>query len=265
MRAFGDGKAACRALFVPAGAKGINDAVRYKRRDWRYIKSSNLLKVGKCHLSSANGQTMFTVKTEKLEVDLLFATETKVITPPGHRVRVDDDEFFASRVLIPWSTLTAMVKTKSGSSQSTGMGYLDHTHSNTRLPKVADRWIRIRGFYGPRKVLVEMRYPPKTSRAKTWMYTANTQAPVTLNTGALLAKERRGQVSFSLPTAEGDVRIETTQVLYRYRPAKEWGLLGRLAKPWVGDPKTTTFRAKMTWPDGKTTLGILEQASIRND
>ena len=33
----------------------------------------------------------------------------------------------------------------------------------------------------------------------------------------------------------------------------------------VGDPKTTTFRATITWPNGTQTKGILEQAAIRDE
>ena len=145
------------------------------------------------------------------------------------------------------------------------MGYLDHTHSNTRLPKVAKRWIRVRGFYGPQKALIELRYPPKARRAKGWFYTPKTGKPIPINTAGFIAKEKQGKVSFSMPTPDGPIHIETTKVVYRYRPAKEWGLLGKLAKPWVGDPKTTTFRATITWPNGTETKGILEQAAISND
>ena len=56
---FGDGKAACRALVVTPGSSGINDAVRYKRKEWRYIRDGNLLQVGWLHFGGTGHHILF--------------------------------------------------------------------------------------------------------------------------------------------------------------------------------------------------------------
>jgi hypothetical protein len=68
--------------------------------------------------------------------------------------------------------------------------------------------------------------------------------------------------SVHIQTPFGEVK--TTKRLYVYRPAKEWGLLGRVAKPWVGNPTTKTYQATITRTNGAKVLGILEHVTIKN-
>ncbi|MEE2789360.1 MAG: hypothetical protein VX589_18625 [Myxococcota bacterium] len=262
---FGDGKAACRGLVVRAGGQGVNDAKRFDKDEWQYVSNGNVLKVGECALASKNGQTTFSVKTEKLTIDLLVEASAKAVKPPHHRVTVGDDEFYTSEVLIPWAKVTASVKTPAGKIVSTGQAYLDHTRSNTRLPKVAKKWLRFRGFHGARPCLLALRFPPKAGALKGWIWTGRAGGPMGVKATDVSIDDTRSSPSVKVKTTAGVLASKTTSVVYRYRPAKEWGLLGRLAKPWVGDPETSTFKATLTWPDGTQTHGILERAAIEDD
>ena len=151
------------------------------------------------------------------------------------------------------------MNSKSASGTLKGMGYLDHTRSNTRLPKIASRWLRFRGFKGTKRLLLEIRYDPK-GRATGWQWLEGTPKPAALSLTGLKLNAKRNAVSLNSEVGT----LTTSSVIYRYRPAKEWGMLGRLAKPWVGDPETRTFRASLTLSDGQTIQGILEQAQIAN-
>ena len=256
---FGDGKAACRGLVVGAGKSGQNSAARFDRDEWSYTAQGNRLAVGSCELSSQGGKTRFKVKTKELSIDLTLGASPRRVRPPKHRVKVDSDAFYESEVLIPWAEASAVVNSKSASGTLKGMGYLDHTRSNTRLPKIASRWLRFRGFKGTKRLLLEIRYDPK-GRATGWQWLEGTPKPAALSLTGLKLNAKRDAVS--LNSAVGT--LTTSSVIYRYRPAKEWGMLGRLAKPWVGDPETRTFRASLTLSDGQTIQGILEQAQIAN-
>ena len=61
----------------------------------------------------------------------------------------------------------------------------------------------------------------------------------------------------------GKVHAETQpQLLHRYRPVADYGLLGNLYKPWIGDPTTTTYHATVTLEDGTVIRGLYETAQI---
>ena len=56
--------------------------------------------------------------------------------------------------------------------------------------------------------------------------------------------------------------MKATHVLYHYEPAKAYGVLGSLAKNWVGDPITQTYAGEITWPGGSA-KGVIEHILIR--
>ena len=254
---FGDGKAACRGLVVSPGKRGLNSAARFDRDEWRYDPQESSLTVGQCVLSTKGKRTHFKVQTEQVTIDLQLNAAPKPVNPPSHRIRVDDDEFYEAEVLIPWSAASAQVTTPTGKIALKGTAYLDHTRSNTRLPKVASKWLRFRGFTGDKPTLIEIRYSPK-GQPSGWGWSRGDAKPTRLDLSGLKLHARRDAVRIELPIGV----LQTSALIYRYRPAKEWGVLGRLAKPWVGDPETRTFRATLTRPDGTKISGIFEHALI---
>ena len=70
-----------------------------------------------------------------------------------------------------------------------------------------------------------------------------------------------GLPSLSIGDAAVPVQLDANRQLYRYRPTESYGALGKLAAPWIGDPTTTTYRAKATIGDG-TAKGILEVLEV---
>ena len=81
--------------------------------------------------------------------------------------------------------------------------------------------------------------------------------PQTVDLSGLNFQRGDGWASFVLPSGG----VSTTRELYAYRPAEQWGTLGALAKPLVGNPVTRTFAATQARAGGAV-KGILEYVEI---
>ncbi|MBV71048.1 MAG: hypothetical protein CMH52_06815 [Myxococcales bacterium] len=254
---WGDGKAACRILHVPTGSKGNNEAARFDKDQWSYSASGNQLKVGSCYLKSSSKETVFHAETKSMSATLKLSAPSIATRAPGHKVTVDDDEFYQSEILIPWTTADAEIKNAAGKKTVTGHGYLDHSRSNTRLPKVAQQWVRFRGFVGADQVLVEYKKDAE-GRSTGWVWKKSVGHPKAISQGEYQVKKMGSGLKLSMAIGT----IDTQKRLYAYRPAKEWGLLGKMAKPWVGDPITTTYAATLVDKNGTSISGILEHVKI---
>ena len=255
----GDGKAACRALVVKPDKAALNEVVRVDREQWSYQAVGNRLTVGKCVLDSTGKQTRFVAHTENARVELVFARKPDLIRPPGGVVQVDDEEFYAGDIVVPWAVVRGKITMNKVTTTSEGMGYMDHTRSNTRLPKIASRWLRFRGLSGAKKTLMEIRYSPE-GKAQGWQWVEGKAAPEKIDLTGLRLSAQANALSFSI----GAHRVSTSELLYSYEPVKEWGFVGWLAKPWVGNPETRTFRATLALADGQEIRGILEESRLQN-
>ncbi|MEE2755454.1 MAG: hypothetical protein VYA30_02280 [Myxococcota bacterium] len=254
---WGDRKAACRILHVPNGSKGTNEAARFDKDKWSYSANGNQLNVGSCFLTSSAGETTFHAKTESMSATLKLSAPSVATRAPGHKITVDDDEFYQSEILIPWTAARAEITTSAGKRSVSGHGYLDHSRSNTRLPKVAQQWVRFRGFVGADQVLIEYK-KDADGKPTGWIWKKSVGKPKAVPQSAYDVKKFGS--GLKLATAVGTIKTQKT--LYAYRPAKEWGLLGKMAKPWVGDPITTTYAATLVNQDGTSISGILEYVKI---
>lgn len=257
----GDQKAACRATVVPRNGKTLNDTGRVGRDGWRYVAKENRLDVKHCQIRAVSGKTTFQVTVDSVSVEMTMSRSAKVTQPPGHELRTDDG-FYRAQVLVPWSDATLRVTPKGGKSvESQGKAYLDRTLSNVLLPDIADAWYRFRGFFGTQPVLIEIRFPPEKAKPVGWIWQGDGGRPTPLDSAIKLTKSKGGiQLNFS--QAGQTFTLRSTQRVYEYEPVKEHGIMGRLAKPWIGDPKISTFRAKMTGGKNGPVVGILEQADI---
>ena len=253
---FGDGKGACRALVVPPAGKATNSVAKASRDEWKYIAGENRLVVGQCSLSSRGSQTSFIAKTDTVTASLRINAASRRIKPPGHRIK-SDGKFYESELFIPWATASATLSASGRVWKVNGHAYLDHTRSTAIVKNLADRWVRFRGFQGKRPVLIEIRYPPK-GMPKAWSWTQGKVAPIKgadiKTTGA------RANLKVSLKNDTLSGQLAARKVIYRYRPTKQYGLLGRLAKPWIGDPRIITSQGELTLADGSIVSGILEEA-----
>ncbi len=253
---FGDGKGACRALIVPKQGKATNSVVKASRDEWKYIASENRLKVGQCSLSSRGNQTTFVAKTDGATASLKINAASRRITPPGHRIK-SDGKFYESELFVPWAKASATLSAAGKVWKVNGHAYLDHTRSTAIVKDLADRWIRFRGFRGASPVLIEIRYPPKGA-PKAWTWTRGKTTPIQGSEIQTTGSKSGLKVTLKNSVIKGVLQAQ--KVIYRYRPTKQYGLLGRLAKPWIGDPRIITSQGQLTLADGSVIRGILEEA-----
>lgn len=249
---FGDGKAACRLLSVPKGTSGSNSSINASSSEWQH--TTNSLTINDCKLSTSGGKTTFTAKTDKGSASVTFAAAPKRHVPPKHKLTAGK-EFWEGDLLIPFASVTATMNGKNLS----GKAQLDHTRSNTLLPKVSKRWIRYRGFYGEAPIMLQIHDSP-TGKRSAWIFYKG-QFTTVANSDLQLSKVNGSGVVISVKTAAGTLSIETSAKIYEYKPTEAYGALGSLAQPWVGNPVTTTWRATSTLEE-TTIKGIVEVAAI---
>ncbi len=257
----GDQKAACRIMVLRPQGKPFNRGERVTKNEWAYEETSNTLRVKDCSLTTNSQKTIFQAVIRDASVTLDIDAPAKRVVPPGHTIRTEDGQYRIS-MLMPWAKVRARIQMPGFTNRRMdGFVYLDHARSTLLLPDVADSWYRFRGFYGPTPTLVEVRYGPKGESPKGWYWASPDTHPRPVS-GQILRNIDADKIGLKVPTDKGHMIITTERSLYVYRPTRQYGLMGKLVKPWVGDPKVTSFRAKMTLPNGSVIRGVLEQTVV---
>ena len=240
-----------------------NRGQRVDRSKWSYDKSSNTLRVGDCSLTTSARKTIFKAAVQDTTVTLEIDEPARAAVPPGHTIRKEDGHYRVA-ILMPWAKAQARIEMAGYSNRRLdGFAYMDHARSTLLLPDIAQSWYRFRGFYGPVPTLVEVRYGPKGEGPVGWIWTAPSLHPRPIK-GQVVRNIDGDRLGLKVPSPKGDLIITTEQNLFTYRPARQYGLIGRLAKPWVGDPKVVTYRAKLVRPDGSVIRGILERTQVED-
>ena len=258
----GDQKAACRVLWVPNGQNGINAAIKGSQNSWSFNSSARRLRVSQCHLSASNGKTIFHAEAKNIAVELQFFTLPSTTRTPESKV-VIGQQFHESTLLIPWSKIKATIKSGDVRSAMTGMGHLDHSRSNLFLPKIANKWYRFRGFFGSHPFLVQLRIPPDKSSPRGWILSKLGSKGSSLKNNAINITQTGSGLEISLKTNEGVIKIHTRKRIYFYEPINSYGIMGKLARPWIGNPTTTTYHASAFTPNGEI-RGVLEVLSTED-
>ena len=258
----GDGKAACRALWVPPGGEGINASVNLSAGEWSYDGSRDSLVVGPCRLGQSASGLQFVVDLPDLSMDLRIESEARSVEPPGHRVQVGGT-FHESDLVVPRAAARITVSTPTKKLDQSGRVHLDHSRSNALLPKVAGCWMRFRGFEGSKPVLAQVRTSPGGGGAEGWVWSLSKSAPSAVSASGIRASGAGSALpTLALKGSEGSLSIQSTKRIYRYRPTEAYGAMGRIASPWIGDPTTTTYAASATTASGAKVTGILEVSEI---
>lgn len=256
----GDQKAACRALIVLPGAKGNNSVKRYSRDDWKYVAKEKGLYVGECALSTLGKKTDFVVKTDAAHAYLTIDAAPAKAKPPGSRL-THEDTFLESEILIrnAAAKMTLILGGKTYSKK--GRAYLDHSRSTALMPDIASRWLRFRGLRSNESILFQIRYPSDSSKPPVgWIW------PHKGKIESMTAEMFQATVSDSKVTVRGsgkpfDFDMLTKSLIYDYRPVEQYGMLGALAKPWIGNPINRTFRAQIRYR-GKIISGTIEYQEL---
>ena len=256
----GDQKAACRALIVPPGSKGNNSVKRYSRDDWKYVATEKGLYVGDCALSTLGQKTDFVVKTDTAHVYLSIDSAPKKVRPPGSRL-THDGAFLESEILIRNASAKATIVMGGKTSSKQGRAYLDHSRSTAMMPDIASRWLRFRGLRSDESILFQIRYPSDASKPPNgWVWPASGKVQ-RFNADDFSAKVSDTKVSVRGLKKPFNFEMLTQKLIYDYRPVEQYGMLGALAKPWIGNPINRTFRAQIRYR-GKLITGTIEYQEL---
>jgi hypothetical protein len=209
--------------------------------------------VGDCRIRSKEKSTIFHAETKEGYVTLRMDAPIELRRFADAKVYPKKSDFYEQDLLILTAKVEAEIVMSSFKKTVKGFAQLDHTRSNTFLPQVAKGWYRFRGFRGAEPVFAQVRTDPKEAKFG-WVYRPST------DTEYALTGFEMGATSV-LNTKSGPLEISPTQVVYEYRPLESYGIMGSLAKSWVGNPVTRTYRGVGVF-QGEEVEGILEIVQI---
>ena len=258
---FGSEKPVCRGLIVPPSGKTWNKASRGDDDDWSVNKGKNQLKALDCLIRGGGADTEYKVTVEGVTLHLRSPEALSARKTPGNRIKTADG-IFEYDLWMRWSPVKVTLRGQGLQKwDNPGNMYVDHTRSNLAMKDVADSWLRFRGFRGENRVVFQAR--KLKNRAFTgWYWPENKGSAIGIKGKAIQRKVSRGKEEVTLTLSAGDSRVSTQQLLFSYKPVDEFGVLGKMAKPFIGDPIVRTYLATWTWPDGTTVTGILETTDM---
>ena len=271
----GDEKGACRILWVPASNtdktnKGIN-AVNRDDQDWSWSANQKKITLSTCQFIDQGTQLLIKAKAKQLKVELAFQGSLKSISPPNSQLKLDDDQSFKAMIVIPWAKVQGTVRAKSKTYKIEGVGYLDHSQSNVMMTDLAQHWLRFRGLIKDpksnqsKRTLIQMRVDPKGKRWG-WIWQEGQAKPQPLSSKTLKAfkvKQLKANKSISFTFKSYPLKLNLGRKIYTYEPVRAYGMLGRLASSWIGDPLVRTYQATLELEKGQIIKGVVEHAWIR--
>ncbi|MFZ9886291.1 MAG: hypothetical protein ACO3JL_02210 [Myxococcota bacterium] len=260
----GDGNVLCRALVVPPGGAGRNGVVRMGRADWTYDSTGDVLLAGGCRVGRSPEGFSLVADADGVRVELQLNRPGFVTKPPHHTVHAANGTFHSTELLAPWTPaelLATTVDGQGGPRRVRGKVTVDRARTNAMMLDVAAEWFRFRGQHGDAPVLVQIRMPPHHGKPEGWLW-ARGQQPVSVMNHQLAAG--KDAWTWSVTTSGGTFTITRGTPIFRYRPAEQYGLLGKIARPFIGDPETRTYRGTLVGPDGQVTRGTLEHMRIQS-
>lgn len=244
----GDENAMCRVLVVPPGAPGVNRATKASRSGWRYERVDNMLRVAGCALAGHSEAIELSAKFDDLSVRARIRAPLERVRPPHHHITVND-RFQDSELLVGWASVEVELLVGSGPRRVlSGFAQVDHTRQDARIKDLATRWIRFRGLSSTKPLLIQLRVPREGERVEGWIWEGADPAPRALDPMGIHLALEGGRPKVKIADAGRELEIELLAPLFVYRPIEAYGFLGRLAKPWVGDPVNTTYRARVIGP-----------------
>ncbi|MFL5261668.1 MAG: hypothetical protein ACJ79L_04605 [Anaeromyxobacteraceae bacterium] len=256
----GSTKGICRGLVVqPAGAPW-KAATRVSKDaySWRGGAEERLA-IGPCSGWIDGSGTGVEVALEGGTIRLAFAERA---APRGAResmVAIGGDRY-ETEVLLSRVPVTATLALPGAPERrASGGGYLDHTRSTVAPKDLAARWVRFRALRGDRPLLLLGREGQDGRYAPLWAC----EGPARCRDLAAFRVERQGGTGapafrVAVSGARDPVDLRSGRLLYRDAPVEDLGILGKLVRPFTGNPVTYVFRGQAQDGAGAPIEGILE-------
>lgn len=257
----GDRKAACRLMYRPVSKALAQFGRQFEADEWHYVAAENRLQVGECSLSGTTEESRFAIRLDGVDATLRMKAPA-VSVEPTPTIR-GEWGYYAQDVLTPWARVQVTIREgQQAPITREGWGYFDHTRSEALLPKVASNWVRFRGFYEGVPLVLQVRFAPNGELGDAWLWRKGDAKATRIIAAKRL--EQGETPRWELKTETHSLRIEADLLLYVYEPTKSYGLLGKLARPFVGNPKTSTYRGTMRSASLGSVRGTIEWSQIEH-
>ncbi len=251
----------CRVLIIEPGKQPYTATTKLESDEWRF--QAPTLFMGPCQARAGDSTTVIG-EVEGMRFFLELKAPARRVRPPNAELK-NDDTYYLTEVLVPRGEASFKWQPKGGGEKRlSGHGYADHSRG-TMLPAHAARgWVRFRGLGSTCSTLLLVRYPPKGS-PQGWWWPASGQAQ-RLSSLELQLPDAKAQKlpELSLLSGEAQLKVLPADLLYRFAPAEQYGLAGKVVSAWAGKVVTRTFRAELTGVPGceGNLPGILEVSHV---
>ena len=253
----GDHHGLCKILFIRADGKSKLLSQRFDEDDWEYKKSdtlqsefcsfSNASATSDASSTSNDGRFRFSWKFKNSHGTITSPTKARRFQPPGSSIRPKKGVYDYD-ILIPHALGTLAFKVGGQEIQQEAPIFVDHSRSTTRPKDLACGWFRMRSLTNSSARLLLWRLKPdcKSGEGWLWLPPAAPEKIVSLETSKTPeTPDADGKVQTTIRTSSTHHTITVSKRLFRFAPVEEYGFLGRLAMPFVGNPITQTWRGKI--------------------
>jgi hypothetical protein len=254
----GDKKGLCRFALI-RGGKLLADNITLDPEQWRVEAKPERIVMGPCTVTPGP-PLVFSVPLGKAKIELRLDGDLKKLRTAKLKTEVASD-FYQSEVLIPWAQATVSIDGK----VLAGKGYLDHSRAAILPGDLAKSWVRFRDLRSeePRILLVRM---GKNDEIQGYQLTRGkgqsrvTQASIRQGTA-------RGQRAFRVQGEDehGQWRITSRELLHRFAPLEENGVLGSVVSMVVGNPVTYLYRGVLEEKGRKQPVTGLFEVTVTDE
>jgi len=251
----GQGNAYCRTLIARP-----NQPVQQAHLRGPWSAEPGALRVGPCSMVWRPGHLAAVAPLEGHSVRLKLRTRHPRFTPPDSRVR-SEGGLYVSDILLPPGRAQAVLVVGSGEPHSLrGGGYADHSVSTLVPGRIARRWVRFRALRGHNPTLLLVRYPPGDASPRGWTWQNGHLHRLT--NLRLFSHDTADRWRLQGQLQNEPFRFSTGHRILRSAPVEALGALSRVARALVGNPVTSTFRARLELPAQHRLSGIAEVARV---
>jgi hypothetical protein len=256
----GSTKGLCRGLVVRPSGTPWKAATRVGKDayGWRGGADERLA-IGPCAAWIDGSATGVEVALEGGTVRLVFTERAAPRATRDSSVTVGEGRYQTEVLLFRAPVTATLALPGEAERRAVGGGYLDHTRSTVPPKDLAARWVRFRALRGDRPLLIlgregqDGRYTP--------LWACEGQGRCRDYAAFRVERQGAGDAPAFRVAVSGErepVDIRSGRLLYRDAPVEDLGILGKLVRPFTGNPVTYVYRGQAKEGDAAPVDGILE-------
>jgi hypothetical protein len=256
----GSTKGLCRGLAVSPSGPPWKAATRVGKDaySWRGGAGERLA-IGPCAAWIDGDATGVEVALEGGTIRLVFAERAAPRPTRPSSFTVGEGRYQAE-VLLSRAPVTATLGLPGEAERrAVGGGYVDHTRSTIPPKDLAARWVRFRALRGDRALVILGREGHDGRYTPLWACEEKGRC----RDYAAFRVERQGggnapAFRVAVSGEREPVDIRSGRLLYRDAPVEDLGVLGKLVRPFTGNPVTYVYRGQAKDGGAAPVDGILE-------